>query len=145
MSGVRIVLEPPDPEWPSRFEQVAAEIRGALGDRIRLLAHVGSTSVPGLAAKPIIDLALEHSADEASCAPAILDLGYDLRVREPDWFEHRVLRGPNDDVNLHVFTNGASEIDRVIRFRDRLRSNGTERRRYELAKKLLAARKWDSV
>lgn len=147
MAGVRIELSPYDPGWPARYEREASQIRRGLGDRVRLIAHVGSTSVPGLAAKPIIDivLAVKDSADESSYAPAILNLGYHLRIREPDWYEHRVFRGPSDDVNLHVFTEGAYEIERMIRFRDRLRSDDADRLRYEEKKRELSGLSWNSV
>ncbi len=147
MSGIRIELVEYDPLWPGRYEEEEARISRSLGGRVRLLAHVGSTSVPGLAAKPIIDIVLcvEDSADEAGYAPALEGLGYYIRVREPEWFEHRVFRGPAEDVNLHVFTEGASEVDRMIRFRDRLRSDAADRMRYEMRKKILASREWGSV
>ncbi len=147
MTSVTVELHPYDPEWPRRYQREAGRISNALGDRVRLLAHVGSTAVPGLAAKPIIDivLAVPDSADEPSYAPPLETIGYKLRIREPDWFEHRVFRGPDDDTNLHVFTQGASEIDRMLRFRDRLRSNETDRVRYQEAKRELARRHWNSI
>ncbi len=147
MAEVRIELHPYDPGWAIQYEVEAFRIRAALGDRVRLLKHIGSTAVPGLAAKPIIDivLAVSDSADEPGYVPALLGLGYHLRVREPEWFEHRMFRGPAEDVNLHVFTEGAPEIDRMIRFRDRLRADEIDRRRYEDEKRELSAREWNSV
>ena len=147
MTGVRIELRAYDPEWPHRYEQEAARIRDALGERVRLMEHIGSTAVPGLAAKPIIDIvaAVDDSSDEKSYLPALEDLGYRLRLREPDWYEHRVFLGPDDRVNLHIFTQGAPEIDRMIRFRDRLRANEHDRRRYEERKRELAGLLWTSV
>ena len=96
--------------------------------RVLRLEHVGSTSIPGLAAKPIIDIVLvvADSADEAAYVPALEAAGYVLRIREPGWFEHRVLNGPDTKVNLHVFSDGCPEIGRMLAFRDRLR---TRRRR----------------
>lgn len=147
MPGVTVELHPYDPDWPRRYEQEAARVIDALGERVRLLAHVGSTSVPGLAAKPTIDivLAVEDSSDESAYGPGLEGLGYSLRIREPDWLEHRMFRGPADDINLHVFTFGASEIDRMIRFRDRLRISEAARRRYEDEKRELAGLEWDST
>jgi GrpB-like predicted nucleotidyltransferase (UPF0157 family) len=109
-----------DPEWPRRFEREARRIQSALGDRALLLEHVGSTSVPGLAAKPRIDiiLAVADSADESSYVPALEAVGYVLHIREPSWYEHRVFKGPDTDVNLHVFSQGCPEIDRMLLFRD---------------------------
>src|SRR5438270_10508997 len=102
----RVVLAEYDPEWPALFRREEERIRRALGDQVVLLEHVGSTSVPGLAAKPRIDilLAVRNSADESSYVPNLESAGYVLQIREPNWYEHRVLKGPDTDVNLHVFS-----------------------------------------
>jgi GrpB-like predicted nucleotidyltransferase (UPF0157 family) len=136
-----------DPKWPRVFEEQAARIRTALGDRIRLLEHAGSTSVPGLAAKPIVDivLAVPDSAEEAAYVPPLEAIGYVLRIREPEWFEHRVLKAADPAVNLHVFTEGASEIAKMLAFRDWLRSHDDDRFLYERTKRELAAREWKYV
>jgi GrpB-like predicted nucleotidyltransferase (UPF0157 family) len=136
-----------DPKWPRVFEEQAARIRTALGDRIRLLEHAGSTSVPGLAAKPIVDivLAVPDSAEEAAYVPPLEAIGYVLRIREPEWFEHRVLKAADPAVNLHVFTEGASEIAKMLAFRDWLRSHDNDRFLYERTKRELAAREWKYV
>jgi GrpB-like predicted nucleotidyltransferase (UPF0157 family) len=65
-----------------------------------------------------------------------------LRIREPDWYEHRVFKGPDTDVNLHVFSPGCPEIDRMLLFRDHLRSNESDRRLYERTKRELAQKEW---
>jgi len=139
-----ILLAEYDPAWPDLFRREAARIENALGERVLLLEHVGSTSVPGLAAKPRIDilLAVADSADEGAYVPALEAEGYVLRVREPDWYEHRVFKGPDTDVNLHVFSAGCSEIDRMLLFRDWLRSHESDRLLYERTKRELAARRW---
>lgn len=136
-----------DPAWPAQYEREAARIRSILGDRVRLLEHAGSTSVPGLVAKPIIDmiLAVADSADEPAYVPPMEAAGYVLRIREPDWFEHRLFKGPDTNINLHVFSDGSPEIERMLAFRDRLRKNDDERLRYEDAKRELAAREWTYV
>jgi len=136
-----------DPAWPGLFAREADRIRTALGERAVLLEHTGSTSVPGLAAKPIIDmtLAVPDSSDEDSYAPALEAAGYVLRIREPDWHEHRVFKGPDTNVNLHVFSDGCPEIDRMIRFRDWLRTDQADRELYERTKRELAAREWTYV
>ena len=133
-----------DPRWPRLFEREAERIQAALGDRVLSIEHVGSTSVPGLAAKPRIDvlLVVADSADESAYVPALEAAGYVLRIREPDWYEHRVLKGPDMDINLHVFSLDCPEIDRMLLFRDRLRSNASDRRLYERTKKELARRDW---
>ena len=106
--GGPVTLVEYDPDWPVLFEREAARIRAALGDRVRLLEHAGSTSVPGLAAKPIIDivLAVPDSSDEAAYVPPMEAAGYVLRIREPEWFEHRLFRGTDPAANVHVVLRG---------------------------------------
>ena len=139
-----IYLAPYDPAWPSFFAQLAKSIHEALGDVILLLEHVGSTSVPGLSAKPIIDmvLAVADSRDELSYVPPLTEKGYTLRVREPDWYEHRLLKSPEIKGNLHVFTEGCEEIEQMLLFRDWLRDHADDRLLYEATKRELAARTW---
>jgi len=136
-----------DPSWPSLFAREAARIRAALGDRVVMLEHTGSTSVPGLAAKPIIDMLLvvPDSGDEPSYVPSLEAAGYVLRIREPEWYQHRCFKGPDTNVNLHVLSRGCEEIERVLLFRDRLRSVPAERALYERTKRELAAREWRHV
>jgi GrpB-like predicted nucleotidyltransferase (UPF0157 family) len=145
--GGPIELAEYDPRWPARFAEEAARLRYVLGDRVLVLEHAGSTSVPGLAAKPIIDmvLAVADSADEAAYVPVMEAAGYVLRIREPEWFEHRVFKGPGADINLHVFSAGCPEIARMLQFRDLLRSDAGARGRYEQTKRELAARDWEYV
>ena len=133
-----------DADWPGLFEREATRIRGILGDRVRLLEHVGSTSLPGLPAKPIVDmlLAVADSADEPAYVPSMEGGGYIVRIREPDWHEHRVFKGPDTDINLHTFSDGSSEITRMLAFRDWLRTNDDERELYLQTKRELAARHW---
>jgi GrpB protein len=98
-----------DPQWPRLFQREADRIRAALGERVAQLEHVGSTSVPGLAAKPVIDILLivPDSSDEPAYLPDLQAAGYVLVIREPDWYEHRCLKGPGTAVNLHVYSPGA--------------------------------------
>ena len=142
-----IVLRDYDPSWPSLFEREASRIRSILGARVQLLEHAGSTSVPGLPAKPIIDmiLAVSDSADESTYVPALEAAGYILRIREPRWFEHRVFKGPDTNVNLHVFTVGCAEVDQMLLFRDWLRESVEDRDLYASTKRELAARDWKYV
>lgn len=139
-----IVIAAYDPKWPWLFERESAKIRAALGSRVIELHHAGSTSVPGLAAKPIIDVVLvvENSADESAYVPALEDAGYVLRIREPEWHEHRMLKGRRPDVNLHVFSTGCDEVGQMLIFRDHLRGDAADRELYESTKRELAARKW---
>jgi GrpB-like predicted nucleotidyltransferase (UPF0157 family) len=139
-----IELHPYDPRWAVRYERVAAEISAALGSRVVRLEHVGSTAVPDLPAKPIVDVVLEvvDSADEPSYVPALESAGFELRIREPEWYEHRVLKSAAADVNLHVFSEGCEEVERMLCFRDRLREDAADRELYAAAKRDLAAREW---
>jgi GrpB-like predicted nucleotidyltransferase (UPF0157 family) len=143
----QVVVVDYDPAWPALFARESARITAALGPRVLLLEHAGSTSVPGLAAKPIIDmvLAVADSADESAYVPALEAAGYVLRIREPDWFAHRLFKGPDTAVNLHVFSEGCSEIARTLAFRDWLRGHPADRDRYAAAKRELAARAWKYV
>jgi GrpB-like predicted nucleotidyltransferase (UPF0157 family) len=142
-----ITLVEYDYAWPERYCVLDQDIRRALSGAALQIEHVGSTSVPGLAAKPIIDivLAVADSAQEDGYVPLLQAAGYALRVREPDWYEHRMLLGGDEDVNLHVFSAGCPEIERMLRFRDRLRSSAADRELYAAAKRELAARDWRHV
>jgi GrpB-like predicted nucleotidyltransferase (UPF0157 family) len=142
-----IELRPYDAAWPALYAGEAARVITTLGDRAIRVEHVGSTSVPGLTAKPIIDMLLvvADSADEADYVPPMEEAGYILRIREPDWFQHRLFKGPEANINLHVFSAGCPEIERMLRFRDHLRSNPDDRALYSRTKHDLAARQWKYV
>jgi GrpB-like predicted nucleotidyltransferase (UPF0157 family) len=135
-----------DPAWPQLFAREAAKVRNALGAAALRVEHVGSTSVPGLAAKPIVDMLLEvaDSADEAAYVPPLEAAGYMLRIREPHWHEHRMLKGSVEGrtVHLHVFPGGCAETSRMVRFRDWLRANEADRALYERTKRDLARQEW---
>jgi GrpB-like predicted nucleotidyltransferase (UPF0157 family) len=143
----QVTLVDYDPEWPRLFAREESRIRGALGVSVLLLEHCGSTSVPGLAAKPVIDVVLcvRVSGDEAAYLPALETAGYVLRIREPEWFEHRCLKRSDSSVNLHVFSDGCSEVERMLLFRDTLRRDPAERALYERTKRELAAQTWGYV
>jgi GrpB-like predicted nucleotidyltransferase (UPF0157 family) len=131
-----------DLNWPILFEREGQRIRGALGSEVIDLQHTGSTSVPGLAAKPIVDMLLvvPNSAHEPAYLPALEAAGYRLVIREPDWFEHRVFKGPDTNVNLHVLSEGSPETVRILAFRDWLRTHDDDRQLYERTKRELADR-----
>lgn len=139
-----IHLAPYDPEWPSLYSLLANRIRRALREKVLMLEHVGSTSIAGSSAKPVIDmiLAVADSADEPSYVPPLEEQGFVLRIRDPDWFEHRLLRAPEIKGNLHVFSYGSDEIDRMLSFRDWLRADDADRILYENTKCKLAAQTW---
>jgi GrpB-like predicted nucleotidyltransferase (UPF0157 family) len=136
-----------DPDWPELYRREEDKIRGALGGRALRVEHAGSTSVPGLAAKPVIDIVLEvaDTTDEDAYVPALEDAGYVLRIREPEWFQHRVLKRVDPSVNLHVFPAGCSEVERMLRFRDHIRVHDDDRELYLRTKRELAAQTWEHV
>jgi GrpB-like predicted nucleotidyltransferase (UPF0157 family) len=133
-----------DPDWPRLYAHEAARIQSALGDVALMIEHVGSTSVPGLAAKPKIDILLvvPNSADEWQYVPRLKAAGFVLRIREPGWYEHRLFQGPEVDLNLHVFSVNCPEVERMLGFRDWLRGNAADRQLYERTKRELAQRDW---
>ena len=136
-----------DPEWPRLYERESERIGDALGPKALRIEHVGSTSVPGLAAKPLIDIVLvvADTRDEDDYVPPLEAAGYVLRIREPDWFEHRLFKGPDTNVNVHTFSDGCEEIERMVAFRDWLRTHDDDRDLYLAAKRELAAREWKHV
>jgi GrpB-like predicted nucleotidyltransferase (UPF0157 family) len=142
-----VAFAPHDPEWSVQYAGEEQKIRAALGSGALVLEHVGSTSIPEIPAKPVIDIALavKDSSDERAYVPALEAQGYRLHIREPGWHQHRLLKGDRPRVNLHVFTVGSEEIVRMIAFRDRCRSHPEERALYERTKCELASRVWRHV
>ena len=92
-----------------------------------------------------IRLVVKDSADESSYVPVLEAAGYVLQIRKPNWFEYCLFKGPDTDVNLYVFSLGTSEIDRMLHFRDWLRTNDTDRDKYAQVKRSLAKNKWRHV
>ena len=136
-----IVISEPDPRWALWYAEQDARIRDALGPLVLALEHVGSTSVPGLPAKPVIDidLAVRDPRDEAAYIPALERVGYEFRFRERAWHEHRFLRFDDPHVNLHVFGPDSPELVRHRLLRDWLRSNPEDAAAYAAVKRESAA------
>ena len=130
-----------DPSWPSAYDTLRSRILHALGDAVLCVEHVGSTSVPGLAAKPVIDidLTVADSGEEAAWLPALEGLGMELTVREPEWEQHRCLRVEEPRGNVHVWSPGSIEAQRHIAFRDWLREHPSDRDDYARTKRAVAA------
>ena len=145
--GTDVVLVDPDESWPGQYARQESRIRAALGAAALEVHHAGSISVSGLAAKPVIDVVLVVSdpAEESAYVPALEAAGYVLHVREPEWYEHRVLKDLSPQVNLHVFGPGCEEVSRMLAFRDHLRHDGADRALYERTKRELASRRWQRV
>jgi GrpB-like predicted nucleotidyltransferase (UPF0157 family) len=138
---VGIEIAEPDPAWSRQYDDLAARIREALGWRVLQLEHVGSTSVPGLAAKPIIDIDLTVADPdrEQDYLPALQAIGFQLTIREPWWYGHRALRTDEPRCNLHVFGFDSPESVKHRIFRDWLRGTPGDRDRYAAAKRQAAA------
>ena len=142
------MLEDYDPEWPKWFERAERSRSAArsvtpccssnTSDRRRCRASRRNRWID-------IDLVVADTTDESGYVPQLEAVGYILRVREPDWYEHRMLRGHDPPVNLHVFPAGCEEVERMLVFRDRLRSNAEDRELYERTKRELAAKEWKYV
>jgi GrpB-like predicted nucleotidyltransferase (UPF0157 family) len=147
LGPVRVELVEHDAAWSQRFLRHAQRIREALGEAARQVEHIGSTAVPGLAAKPIVDILLvvDDPADEASYLPELQTAGYEVRVREADFDEHRMLRTPTGDVHIHVFPTWSAEIGRYLTLRDHLTACPPPRAAYEAYKRELANREWPTM
>lgn len=137
-----VVVVEPDPAWAEAFAVVAGRLREALDQRALGIEHVGSTAVPGLRAKPVIDvdLTVADSGAEDEWLPDLERAGFTLRVREPEWEEHRMVRGEGPRCNVHVFSVGARELRRHLMFRDWLRTHPEDRDAYGALKCDLADR-----
>lgn len=131
-----ITISPYDPAWPEAYAREEARIRDALGPRALAIEHVGSTAVPRLAAKDRIDIDLivADPTDEDAYVPALARVGYTLRSRDPDWYEHRCLWTEGHTVNLHIFGPDCDEYLRHVILRDWLRTHPDDCKRYEAAK-----------
>lgn len=130
-----------DPAWADAYRDHERRIRTALGALARQVEHIGSTSVVGLAAKPIVDIVVavdDITAEEDYLAP-LLSAGYVLRVREPG---HRMVRTPERDAHVHLLEAGDADIDAYLLLRDLLRRDESARDLYEGTKRELIAREW---
>ncbi|MGK5627825.1 GrpB family protein [Streptomyces sp. URMC 123] len=133
-----------DPAWPDAFERERRRIVAALGPVARRVDHVGSTAVPGLVAKPIIDidLSVPDADDEGAYLGALEAAGYQLRVRQPG---HRMVRTPDLGVHVHICAEGSDWERRHLLFRDWLRHDAADREAYGRHKRELARRDWPDM
>lgn len=145
--GDQVVLLPYDAAWPRLFTDQERRIREALGDAALEVHHAGSTSVPGLTAKPVIDIVLvvADAVDEPAYVPSLEAAGYVFHLREPEWHQHRLFREDAPRVNLHVYGKNCAEVTRMVAFRDHLRRDASDRALYQSAKLRLAGQRWDRV
>lgn len=143
-----ITLVDYDPKWPKLFDREAKRIYSILGKKVLQLEHVGSTSVPGLCA--LSQLLIFYWLSRILLTKGLTFLTWRRQAtlyafREPGWFQHRLFKGPDADIHLHVFSKGSSENDRMLRFRNWLRINRSDREKYARVKRKLADRKWKHV
>ena len=133
-----------DERWPGIFVEHRERIRHALQKTDVAIEHIGSTSVPGLAAKPIIDIVVavdDITAEEDYLGP-LLTAGYVLRVRGPG---RRLVRTRSRDVHVHILEKGDEAIDRYLVFRDRLRTDAGDRALYASTKRALIEQGFDDM
>jgi len=133
-----------DDRWTAVFLDHQSRIRNALSASDVEIEHIGSTSVPGLAAKPIIDIVVtvDDITAEEDYLPQLLAAGYELRVREP---KHRLVRTPARDVHVHVYERDDPAVDEYRLLRDHLRSDADDRALYESTKRALLHKRWDDM
>ncbi|MBR8742555.1 GrpB family protein [Nocardiopsis sp. MG754419] len=143
----RVTIAAHDPKWPYLFRQEADRIRQTLGDRALSVEHVGSTAVPGMDAKPCIDIqvAVADPTDESAYLPSLAQLGYSVFIPVTDWDEHLLLKGSRVNVNLHVFAHGSEGLVRARLLRDYLTADAGARLRYAAVKHDLSAREWSRI
>lgn len=133
-----------DERWPETFLEHAHRIHGALGAAAVGVEHIGSTAVPGLAAKPIVDILImveDITAEEDYLEP-LLAAGYVLRVREPG---HRLVRTPERDAHVHIYEHDHQAVEDYLLLRDRLRTHASDRELYEQTKRALLEKRWDDM
>jgi GrpB-like predicted nucleotidyltransferase (UPF0157 family) len=142
--AVAVTLHNYDGRWPAVYLEHESRIRDALAPSIATIEHIGSTSVPGLAAKPIVDIvvAVADITTEEDYLDQLIAAGYELRVREPG---HRMVRTPARDVHLHLYEHGASAVGEYLLLRDHLRLDASDRELYESTKKSLLSRSWHDM
>lgn len=133
-----------DDRWPDIFTEHRDRLAEALRGEPVDIEHIGSTSVPGLAAKPVIDIvvAVDDITAEEDYLPPVIAAGYVLRVREPG---HRMVRTPARDVHVHIFEKGNPAVSKYLLFRDRLRVDADDRAVYARTKEALIRQGFDDM
>ena len=144
---MNIVLQEYDASWATEFTHIRTRLLGALGDTALAVEHVGSTAIPGLCAKPVIDILLvvADSSDEAAYTQEVQRCGFVFHHREPDWHEQRLFKLKGPAGNLHVFSSECPEIERMLLFRDYLRGDDQARNTYAAKKRELAHKEWTRI
>jgi GrpB-like predicted nucleotidyltransferase (UPF0157 family) len=132
----QVTVVPYDARWPEIFKREAAIIREALGENCLDIYHIGSTAVPGLAAKPIVDIMpVVKDINKVCEIPQYIAMGeYGIVGRRYFYKEENKLR----KVHIHIFQDSSPEIIKHLRFRDWMRNNGDDLEKYANLKILLA-------
>jgi GrpB-like predicted nucleotidyltransferase (UPF0157 family) len=136
---VPIDVVAPDPAWPARFAQVAGQLRSTLAAvPVRSIEHVGSTSVPGLWAKPILDIDVVVTADHVAAAIAALEVGGYVYLGEMGIADRHAFDAP-DEPRRHVYVvvDGSLALRNHLAVRDTLRTDAVRRERYAVVKRSL--------
>ena len=142
--ALTVGLHDHDARWAQDYLQHRRRILAAVTAVGVDVEHIGSTSVPGLAAKPIVDVVVvvpDITAEE-DYLDGLLAAGYELRVREPG---HRLVRTPARDVHVHVYGRGDAAVDEYRLLRDHLRADAGDRALYEGVKRSLLDRRWGDM
>ncbi|MCA5891789.1 GrpB family protein [Isoptericola sp. NEAU-Y5] len=144
VEALHLELHDPDGRWADVYLEHRARIRAALAAVDAGVEHIGSTSVPGLAAKPIVDIVVtvDDITAEEDYLDALLAAGYELRVREPG---HRLVRTPARDVHVHLYERDDPAVGEYLLLRDHLRADADDRALYESTKRSLLSRRWDDM
>lgn len=142
-----IEIVPYSSAWPHQFQDHSTRIKDAIGEVALRIEHIGSTSVERLAAKPIIDIlvVIADPSKEELYLQSLLNAGYELRVREPDYDNHRMFRTTERDVHIHIYPPSSEEVERYLIFRDFLRTNPEARDEYAALKQKLSESNWKDM
>jgi GrpB-like predicted nucleotidyltransferase (UPF0157 family) len=140
LEPTKVQLVPYDPQWPIEFDKERLEIEKAIGADILSVDHIGSTSIPGLCAKPIIDIliGLKDFGDGFRCVSALEKLGYTFRGEHGIPGRHYFRKGSPRTHHLHMYTRGTPDWQHHILFRDYLRAHAAQRDSYAELKTALA-------
>ena len=143
LQNIQALVEvvPYNEDWPRLFEEEAKKVRQFLGEKCVDVYHIGSTSVPGLAAKPVIDMmpVVKDVFQVGECRGAMEAQGYESRGICHFNFDHLFKKEvPYPACHIHVFGEGNSEIESHLRFRDYLRTHDYDRDAYAALKLSLA-------
>ncbi len=139
-----IVIADYDAGWPARFDELALQINAVLSGKVLFVEHIGSTAVPGLSAKPIIDILLTVASleGEGDCVGQLESAGFVLRVRESG---HRMFRTAEKDVHIHIYERTAEQITDYRDLRDWLRVSEADCDLYSVTKRQLAQQEWTDM